>query len=288
MLHVLVGENSVKDGFEETALAGGYVRWIVPKAAEPGDPVLFVFNRDQILAMGSVASDPKSVMFGHKSAFQSRVGELRLLKRPIPLTEILRKIPDWKWPTYPRSLTTPSVEVAKQLHGLVQEHVARSGLIPPDGPKPARGRARKKPARNVASTPALALEPKDIMLTGAQLDALIREQTGGARLGAEGRRYLRTHMVTERKSSNRKYILEFRAQRGPLSCDACGVELAQRYGPEHREVLELHHRIPLSRGTQRPKGTDAFALLCPTCHRVIHYRREEPLDVDVLQAQLRQ
>lgn len=123
-------------------------------------------------------------------------------------------------------------------------------------------------------------------LSGAQLDVVIHEQTGLARLGAEGRKYLRTHLVTERKSANRRYLLKLRTERGRLACDACGTDLAQRYGLEHREVLELHHRIPLSRGARHPKGTEAFALLCPTCHRVVHYRREDPLDVNVLRSRL--
>jgi len=33
---------------------------------------------------------------------------------------------------------------------------------------------------------------------------------------------------------------------------------------------------------QKPKGTEDFALLCPTCHRVAHFRREEPLRIDEL------
>jgi hypothetical protein len=284
MLHVLVGENEVKDGFEETARDGGQVRWIVPKAAEPGDPVFFVFNWDLLVASGRVASEPRSVSFGKQTAFQAAVGDLKLFKRPIPLSELERLIPEWKWLTYPRTRTTPPIEVARKLDRIVATHVARSGLKLTNGKREQGGKSTKK--SGPASKQSQSAERKDVALSGAQLDAVIRDQTGAFPLGAEGRKYLRTHVVTERKSANRKYILELRSQRGPLVCDACGMDMGGRYGPEHRETLELHHRVPLARGAQRPKGTDAFALLCPSCHRVVHYRRDDPMDVEVLRARL--
>jgi 5-methylcytosine-specific restriction protein A len=91
---------------------------------------------------------------------------------------------------------------------------------------------------------------------------------------------MRTHFETERKPGNRRAILRLRLARGPLTCDACQVDLAKLYGKDHASVVELHHVQPLSRGVQRPTGTDAFALLCPTCHRVVHYRREDPLTLE--------
>lgn len=280
MLHVLVGENEVKDGFEATARDGGQVRWIVPKSAEPGDAVFFVFNWDLLTASGRVASEPRPVSFGRQTAFQATVGNLQLFKRPIPLSELERLIPEWKWLSYPRTRTTPPIDVARKLNRVVANHVARSDV------KDTRGRP-KEDAMAGKRKQVQSADEKDVELSGAQLDAIIREQTGAIPLGAEGRRYLRTHVVTERKSGNRKYILKLRAEQGPLLCDACGMDMAQRYGPEHRDVLELHHLVPLARGVQRPKGTDAFALLCPSCHRVVHYRRDDPLDVDVLRTRLR-
>lgn len=45
------------------------------------------------------------------------------------------------------------------------------------------------------------------------------------------------------------------------------------------EVVEVHHRVPLWKGIQQTT-TEKLALLCPTCHRVIHFRQKEPRDVD--------
>lgn len=107
-------------------------------------------------------------------------------------------------------------------------------------------------------------------------------QVGWLKLSEEGRKSLRTHVDTERKSGNRQAIIRLRRANGALTCDGCGVGLAAEYGEEHQTVLELHHLRPLARGIQRPRGTEDFALLCPTCHRVVHYRREQPLRIDEL------
>jgi hypothetical protein len=282
MLHVLIGENTARDTWEEFVRSGRAISWIVPKAAEPGDEALFVFNRDKFIGAGVIASEPEPDAFQGKPAFRADVRDLKQFKRPLDVDEVAAKIPEWKWPdSYTKGRTTPDDAIARKLSRIVAEHVARVSLVSSraEGGKRGKGREPKKQKESA--------DPKDVKLSGSQLDAVIREQTSGARLGAEGRKYLRTHVVTERKAANRKYLLELRAQQGPLACEACGIDLASCYGPEHREVLELHHRIPLSRGVQRPKGTEAFALLCPTCHRVVHFRREEPMDVEVLRERLR-
>lgn len=124
--------------------------------------------------------------------------------------------------------------------------------------------------------------PPEVALTPEQLDALVLALVGELELSEEGRKVLRTHLATERKAANRREILKIRSAAGPLTCDGCRVDLAKVYGKDHANVVELHHKQPLARGVQKPTGIDAFALLCPTCHRVIHYRREEPLEVEAL------
>jgi len=140
-----------------------------------------------------------------------------------------------------------------------------------------------RPAPRQAEPPGAEVE---VSLTAEQLDALAAAQVGWLKLSEEGRKFLRTHVDTERKLGNRQAILRLRRAKGALTCDGCGVDLAVEYGKEHETVLELHHLRPLARGVQKPKGTEDFALLCPTCHRVVHYRREDPLSIDVLRAHL--
>lgn len=129
------------------------------------------------------------------------------------------------------------------------------------------------------SDPEPPTPPPEVQLTAEQLDVLVGEQVGWIDLSTEGRKVLRTHLEAERKPGNRRLFIRMRSLKGDLACDACGADLAEVYGEEHAEVLELHHRRPLAHGVQKAKSLNAFALLCPTCHRVVHYRREVPLEV---------
>lgn len=147
----------------------------------------------------------------------------------------------------------------------------------------AGGAARPPVVRPAGRPNVKPLDPSpEVLLSTEQIDALVGAQVGWIELSEEGRKVLRTHLATERKSGNRRAVIRMRTAKGPLTCDACRANLAERYGKEHAEVVELHHLQPLARGVQKPKGMDDFALLCPTCHRVVHHRREEPLDIEVL------
>jgi hypothetical protein len=152
------------------------------------------------------------------------------------------------------------------------------------GEPPARDAVQARPP--VARRAPKGLVPGepdvDLPLSADQLDAVAAAQVGWFKLSEEGCRFLRTHVDTERNPGNRHAIIRLRRANGALTCDGCDVDLAAEYGEEHQTVLELHHLRPLARGVQKPKGTDDFALLCPTCHRVVHYRREDPLRIDEL------
>lgn len=127
----------------------------------------------------------------------------------------------------------------------------------------------------------------EVPLTSDQLDALAAALTDRDQWSEEGRRFVRKHVATERSPANRRQILRLRSAQGPLTCDGCGVNLGDEYGPEHAQVVELHHVVPLAHGPQRPTGTESFKLLCPTCHRVVHYRREDPMTIEELKRLLR-
>lgn len=71
---------------------------------------------------------------------------------------------------------------------------------------------------------------------------------------------------------------------GRLSCHACGLQPARKYGVE---VIEAHHRKPLSEcQASRIPDPDDFDLLCPNCHRAIH--RMRPCDLTTLRREIRQ
>ena len=70
------------------------------------------------------------------------------------------------------------------------------------------------------------------------------------------------------------------AHKDKLFCQACGVEPLKVYGVE---VIEAHHKIPLSKAEEgRVTELDDFLMLCPSCHRAVH--RIEDCDFNVLKA----
>ena len=70
---------------------------------------------------------------------------------------------------------------------------------------------------------------------------------------------------------------------GRLRCHGCGTECLRTYGVE---VIEAHHRVPLSelKESRIPNPND-FDLLCPSCHRAIH--RLVPPDLTTLRTVLK-
>jgi 5-methylcytosine-specific restriction endonuclease McrA len=86
----------------------------------------------------------------------------------------------------------------------------------------------------------------------------------------EGGKVLRTHLRTERDgkaAQQAKALARKRAKNGKLSCEACACVPEDDYGG--LDLIEAHHRIPLSQGIRSTKPED-FAMLCPSCHRAVH------------------
>jgi predicted HNH restriction endonuclease len=86
----------------------------------------------------------------------------------------------------------------------------------------------------------------------------------------EGGKVLRTHLRTERDGNAARLAKELarkRSKNGKLTCEACACVPADDY--RGLDLVEAHHRIPLSRGVRATKQED-FAMLCPCCHRAVH------------------
>jgi predicted HNH restriction endonuclease len=118
----------------------------------------------------------------------------------------------------------------------------------------------------------------DAPWTDDDIKGLVRVLVGMP-LDEEGQRKLVEHVRLERAARTRKQFLDERRRQGRVRCDACAEDLAQKYGATFSEVVEVHHRLALWKGVQRATG-DMLALLCPTCHRVVHYRQREPRAVE--------
>jgi 5-methylcytosine-specific restriction protein A len=99
----------------------------------------------------------------------------------------------------------------------------------------------------------------------------------------------------------RQYRLHCRIERNPTAtkaakrhhgsrCQACDVDLRERYGPIGQEYIEAHHLRPISTLEEgvlvRYDVATDFAVLCPNCHRMIH-RMEDSSNLYKLRALLR-
>jgi predicted HNH restriction endonuclease len=92
---------------------------------------------------------------------------------------------------------------------------------------------------------------------------------------AEGRILTRLHRTRERSrrlvDQKKRQAL---ARSSVLSCEACGFDFAQAYGPRGQGFIEVHHTKPVH--TLPEGGTtklEDLALVCANCHRMIHSAR---------------
>lgn len=91
--------------------------------------------------------------------------------------------------------------------------------------------------------------------------------------GEEGGLLYRWHAARERDrklvAKKKKAVLDAGL---PIVCEGCGLDVSHKYGTEAGAVIECHHRLPLAAGKRTTRLSD-LALVCPTCHRVLHSAR---------------
>jgi 5-methylcytosine-specific restriction enzyme A len=88
------------------------------------------------------------------------------------------------------------------------------------------------------------------------------EAPEGRILYREHRRYERDRkLVAEKKKSALK-------KTGRLACEVCDFESATAFGVDG--VIDVHHVMPLHKIGESVTTLADLALVCPTCHRVIH------------------
>jgi len=88
----------------------------------------------------------------------------------------------------------------------------------------------------------------------------------------EGERRIQLHMAIERDRAFRnKKIASFLAQNGRLYCELCAFNFQTAYPFLKRDIIEVHHVVPLS---ELNSGTiiklDDLMLLCSNCHTAVH------------------
>lgn len=89
---------------------------------------------------------------------------------------------------------------------------------------------------------------------------------------SEGGIVLRLHQSRERDGglAKKKRAAALKLS-GKLVCEACGINLEDRYGVLGRGYMEVHHKKPVStlKPGEKTKLSD-LALVCPNCHRMLH------------------
>jgi 5-methylcytosine-specific restriction protein A len=101
--------------------------------------------------------------------------------------------------------------------------------------------------------------------------------------GIEARR-LRWHLRAER---NPKLVADAKRVHG-ATCAVCGFNYGEHYGELGEGYIEAHHLTPVSELDGRPSQLDPrhdFAVLCASCHRVVH-RRRPPYSLEEVKAAL--
>ncbi len=103
------------------------------------------------------------------------------------------------------------------------------------------------------------------------------------KIGHEGQRVSKSIEVAVRDSKIANRFFEMRAKAGALHCDECRSQpqlTPSAAGLSPRTVFDVHHLHPLAEGG-RETTIDDFALLCPTCHRIVHARLNKGQQVHI-------
>ncbi len=78
-----------------------------------------------------------------------------------------------------------------------------------------------------------------------------------------------------------------KTQMKPYCCEACGMDFETVYGSIGKDVIEVHHKRPLSVNGKEQlvyPTQEYLACLCANCHRIIHKRYGSIMTVEELKA----
>lgn len=95
-------------------------------------------------------------------------------------------------------------------------------------------------------------------------------------VGKEGRLLIRIHAYKERdrafSARAKKYYRDKNG--GRLVCEACDLDPVASYGPAGERCIEAHHKVPIEE--LQPDSitrVDEMAMVCASCHRIIHSQK---------------
>lgn len=95
----------------------------------------------------------------------------------------------------------------------------------------------------------------------------------------EGQHENVSNRVSRRSTLLRKVaVRHFADATGSIPCKACGFRGEAAYGPDGKGLIEIHHVEPLflsggiARRVSIKTALTKVAPLCPTCHRMVHFK----------------
>lgn len=204
--------------------------WTVPKTVTIGDEVVIYIAGYGFYATARINS-PSEPRSGWWRRYGASLNSIKLILPSILLTTIQRQIPSLTWANYPRSITTPSPEIADRIRKLIR-NCRKTGI------------------------------PGEEDLAAATIDELRNAALRKARQFATPKE--RRTIYRLRSLAIRLYVL----RRANGSCEACEAPAPFRK-PDGSDYLEPHHTTRLS--DEGPDHPAKVIALCPNCHRKAHY-----------------
>jgi predicted HNH restriction endonuclease len=104
-------------------------------------------------------------------------------------------------------------------------------------------------------------------------------------VGKEGRLLTRIHVYKERDRNFSLMVKKFYKDKngGKLNCQACGLDPINLYGTDGERCIEAHHTIPIEElQPDSDVRVHEMAVVCASCHRVIHAKKPCLLVADVV------
>jgi hypothetical protein len=239
MLHIVQGgiDNGDKARLERASRqALRSPGWVAPKSVAVGDDVVIYVGGLGFFATARIDS-PASPRSDWPNRYGADLKGIRLIQPPISLGAIKRSIPGLEWANYPRSITTPSPELADKVRELIQAR--RKGGVRDFGDQDLN-------EANIDELRAVALRKARPSLPARERNAIYRLRSRAI------------HLYVLRRSGGR--------------CEGCGkpAPFRKRDGSDY---LEPHHTTRLA--DDGPDHPAKVIGLCPNCHRRAHHSGDQ-------------
>jgi hypothetical protein len=206
--------------------------WIVPRSATLGDDVVIYVSGYGFFATAKI-NTPTKPRTDWKNRYGAGLNSIRLIQPAISLESIKRHVPKLTWANYPRSITSPSANIANEIRALIKER--RKTRIP---------------------------DLDDGALDNANIDELRRVALLSARASVTQKE--RKVIYRARSRAIHLYVVS----RANGRCEACG-DAAPFRKENGRPYLEPHHTTRLA--DDGPDHPAKVIGLCPNCHRRAHH-----------------